>query len=463
MFDAATYARRRGALLQSLRDRGVRGGRVLILGNRESPMNYRDNAYPFRQDSTFLYFAGIPEPDLALALDLDSGGSVLFADEISLDDEIWTGHRPSARELAAAVGIDKTRPRSELAVSAEGSTPILFLPPYRAEHREELGEILGIPPARTGGRASVELIRAVVALREIKEPAEIAEMDRAADLSAAMHRAAMARARPGLRESDLAARVEEAALAGGGGTAFPTIATTRGAVLHNHVHTRVLRDGDLFLLDAGGQTLEGYAGDLTSTFPVNGKYDPHQREIYGIVLAAHRAAASAMAPGIPYRDAHFAAARALAEGLRALGLMRGDAEAAVEAGAHALFFPHGVGHQVGLDVHDMESLGEDWVGYEGRPRSSQFGLSSLRMAKPLKPGMAVTVEPGLYFIRPLAEKWRAEGLHREFIVWDRLDSYMEFGGIRNEEDWIVTEDGARKLGGPFDKSPEALESAIGTE
>ena len=461
MFQAETYVRRREALRRSLEERGIRSGTILFPGNRDSPMNYADNAYPFRQDSSFLYFAGIPEPGLDLTLDLESGKSLLYGEECTLEDEIWTGHRPSLGELAEAAGLDGTRPGSSLGV--EAGRPLLFLPPYRAEQREELAELLGVHAGAVESKVSLDLIRAVIALREIKETAEIERMDAAADLSAEMHRAVIIRARPGLRESDLAARATEIALAGGAGPSFPVIATVRGAVLHNHDHSGVLADGHLFLMDAGAQTVDGYAGDLTTTFPVNGRFDTRQREVYEIVLAAHRAAAAVLAPGLPFREAHFAAARAVFDGLKSLGLARGAAEEAVAAGAHALVFPHGTGHQIGLDVHDMESLGELHVGYDGAPRSGQFGLRSLRLAKPLKSGMAVTVEPGVYFIRPLIEKWKAEGLHREFLVYDRIERFLPVGGVRNEEDWIVTGQGARKLGGPFDKGAEALEAAAGSE
>ncbi len=463
MFDSSAYKRRREALRRSLADRGLSSGTVLILGNRESPVNYADNAYPFRQDSSFLYFAGIPEPDLALTLDLETGESVLYGEELSLDDVIWTGPRPSLRELAEAAGLDGVRPRASLAGAAGSAKPLHFLPPYRAEHREELSEILGIPPKAVETKASGDLIRAVIALREIKEPREVERMDAAADLSADMHRAVLARARPGVRESELAARAAEVALAGGAGLAFPVIATTRGSVLHNHDHSGTLAEGDLFLMDMGAETVDGYAGDLTTTFPAGGRFDPRQREIYEILLSAFRAATDSLAPGVPYRDVHFAAAREIFTGMKALGLARGNTEEALAAGAHALFFPHGVGHQIGLDVHDMESLGEVNVGYDGQPKSPQFGLRSLRLAKPLKPGMTVTVEPGIYFIAPLVAKWKAERLHRGFLEYPKIEEWVSVGGMRNEENWLVTDTGARKLGGPFDKSASALEAAVGSD
>jgi Xaa-Pro aminopeptidase len=461
MFDTNTYRTRRAALCADMRKRGIQDGLVLILGNRESPMNYTDNAYTFRQDSSFLYFAGIPQPALALALDIASGKAVLFGDEITMADEVWTGHRPSVKELGLAAGISETRPRSDVAAFASRSPRVLFLPPYRAEHRLELAEVLGLPVRDVDAKASLDLVRAVVALREIKEPREIKEIDGAVDVSIAMHRAVVAMAKPGLRESDLAARATEVALAGGAGLSFPIIGTIRGEVLHNHEHDGILSAGDLFLMDAGAESREGYAGDLSTTFPVGGRFDEMQRVIYDIVMKAHKAAFSILAPGVPFRKAHFAAAKTIVEGLKELGLMKGDADAAVAAGAHALFFPCGVGHQMGLDVHDMESLGEVWVGYDGIPKSEQFGLSSLRMSKPLKPGMVVTVEPGIYFIPPLIEQWKAEGHNAEFVNFDKIKPYIRVGGLRNEEDWLITENGARKLGGPFDKSADALEAAVG--
>lgn len=463
MFDSRVYKQRREALRRSLTDRGLSAGTVLFPGNRESPMNYADNAYPFRQDSSFLYFAGIPEPDLALTLDLGTGKALLFGDELSLDDVIWTGPRPSLRELAEAAGLDGVRPRSALGSDAASAPGLLFLPPYRTEHREELAEILGIPAKAVEAKASLDLIRAVIALREIKEPREVERMDAAADLSADMHRAVLARARPGIRESELAARAAEVALAGGAGLAFPVIATTRGSILHNHDHSGILAEEDLFLMDMGAETVDGYAGDLTTTFPVNGRFDPRRREIYEILLSAFRVAAASLAPGVPYRDVHFAAAREIFSGMKSLGLARGNTEEALAAGAHALFFPHGVGHQIGLDVHDQESLGEVNVGYDGQPKSPQFGLRSLRLAKPLKPGMTVTVEPGIYFIAPLIAKWKAERLHRGFLEYPKIEEWVSVGGMRNEEDWLITDAGARKLGGPFDKSAGALEASVGSE
>ena len=458
MFEPTVYIQRRRALVEALAARGVGDGLVLFPGNRESPMNYADNAYRFRQDSSFLYYFGLAEPDLAAALDPGSGKATLYADELSVDDLVWTGPRPTAAELATACGADEVRPRADFGKAAAGAgAGALFMPPYRMDTALELAEALGMGPREVAGRASAALVAAVVAMREIKEGREVEDITRAVDVSIDMHRAVIAAARPGATERGLMAEAYRAALAGGGMPSFPPIATTRGAVLHNHAYDRTLEAGGLFLLDAGAETVRGYAGDLTSTFPIGRTYDGRQKTVYSIVLEAGKAAVRTIRPGVPYREAHFAAARTIAAGLKDLGLMRGDMEAAVAAGAHALFFPHGIGHQMGLDVHDMESLGEVNVGYDGQPKSTLFGLKSLRMAKPVKPGMVLTVEPGVYFIPGLAAIWKAERRFNEFIDYDRVESWLDVGGFRNEENWLVTDDGARRLGKPFDKSIAAME------
>lgn len=461
MFDAAVYRGRREALRAGLAARGEASGLVLFLGNRESPMNYEANAYRFRQDSSFLYFFGIPHPNLAAAIDLATGQATVFGDDVSVEDIVWTGKVPAIAELAAAAGVSTTAPRAALGRAVKAAPRVLYLPPYRAEQRVELAELLGLPIGAVDSEASNALVRSAVALREIKGAEEIAELDAAVGISARMHRAAIEAARPGMRESDLAALVAAEAIRGGGDLAFPTIATTRGDVLHNHDHSRLLEEGGLFLLDAGAETAKGYAGDLSTTIPISPRFSPRQRDIYEIVLAAQRAAIALLGPGKPFREAHFGAARTIVEGLSALGLMRGDPAEAVRQGAHALFFPCGVGHMMGLDVHDMENYGEVWVGYDGQPKSAQFGLSSLRLAKPLKPGMVHTVEPGIYFIPELIERWKSARLNEAFIDYGALDGWLDFGGMRNEEDWLVTGSGARRLGPEFDKSAAAIEAARG--
>jgi Xaa-Pro aminopeptidase len=418
-------------------------------------MNYADNAYPFRQDSSFLYFFGQPLPGLAASIDLASGKSCLYGDDPSLDDIVWTGPEPSVSELARKVGAE-ARPRKRLAADSAGQR-LLFLPHYRADGIRELSLLLGIEPEAVLGRVSVPLIQSAIALREVKDPGEIAELEAAVSTTVAMHKAAIEIAEPGMRESDIQARVSAVALADGGGLSFPVIATTKGSTLHNHRYDNRLKEGGLFLLDAGAEAPSGYAGDLTTTFPIGGRYDERQRAIYEIVLGMGAASIALLAPGRPFSAVHDAAARAAVVGLSRLGLMRGDPDEAVAAGAYALFFPHGLGHMIGLDVHDMENYGEQWVGYDGAERSEQFGRKSLRLSKPLKAGMVHSVEPGLYFIPELISAWKAEGRFADYIAYDKIDAFLPVGGIRNEEDWLVTASGARRLGPDFDKSIASIE------
>jgi Xaa-Pro aminopeptidase len=363
--------------------------------------------------------------------------------------------------------VDEHRPFSDLAAAlraTQASAPAgraaglpLYLPPYRAATVLQLARLLALTPDLVLERASLPLIRSFVAVREIKDQLEIAEHEQAVDISIDMHRAVMAMAAPGRTESELMAEAVRVALAGGGMPSFQPIATVRGAVLHNHGYTGVLRDGDLFLLDAGAETLSGYAGDLTSTMPVSGRFSERQKAVYQLVLEAGHTATALLRPGLPFLEAHLAAARTITVGLQALGLMHGDVDESVAAGAHALFFPHGLGHQMGLDVHDMEALGENHVGYGDSVRSGQFGLRSLRLAKPLRTGMVLTVEPGIYFIEGLIADWSARGHLAEFINYQSLAGWVGLGGFRNEEDWLLTDAGARRLGKPFDKSVAAME------
>ena len=458
MFEAQVYVRRREALRAALAERGVKDGLVVLVGNGESPMNYLDNAYPFRQDSSFLYFVGLAQPGLAASIDLGSGKARLYGEDPSMSEIVWSGPRPTAAELASLSGIAETRKRAELASDASSAGRLLYLPSYRAETRAELAELSGRAYAAVDAGASPELIRAAIALREIKAEEEIAELERAVAVTVEMHKAALVTSRAGMRESDIVARVTQVALASGGALSFPVIGTTKGATLHIHSYGRTLASGGLFLLDAGAEAPSGYAGDLTTTFPIGKRFDERQRAMYDIVLSAHAAACAALAPGVDFLEVHLASARAIAAGLKELGLLKGEVEEAVAAGAHALFYPHGIGHMIGLDVHDMECYGEDHVGYEGRARSEQFGLASLRLAKPLKSGMVHSVEPGLYFIPELIAQWKAESRHARFIAYDKLASWLDAGGVRNEEDWLVTPSGARRLGPAFDKSPAAIES-----
>jgi Xaa-Pro aminopeptidase len=465
MFDSKIYTRRREALIRSLASNGIRDGSILLLGNRESPINYPDNCYSFRQDSSFLYFVGIAQAGLAVTIDLASGKVVLYGDDATIDDIVWTGPLPSMTELAAKSGITETKRHRALAGDLERGAsggaargPLLYFPPYRADARAEIAELSGSPYEAVCARASLDLIKAAVALRELKAPEEIAEMEKAVAVSVEMHKAALATARPGMLESDVYGRVVEVALASGGGLSFPVIATTMGATLHTHSHGHKLESGGLFLLDAGAESPSGYAGDLSTSFPISPRFDDRQKTIYELVLRMHKKACSMLRPGISYREVHVASAREGVLGLKELGLMHGDPDTAVESGAYAFFFPCGVGHMLGLDVHDMEDYGEIHVGYDGNERSKLFGLKSLRLAKALKSGMTFTVEPGIYFIPELYAQWSAEGRFKDFIDYAAVKSWLDLGGMRNEEDWLVTDSGARMLGPAFDKSTEAIES-----
>jgi Xaa-Pro aminopeptidase len=438
VFSAATYLARRRRLCELVGE-----GLVLLPGHADSPRNFADNCYPFRQDSTFLYYFGLAQPDLVGLIDTDTGQAVIYGDELTIDHIVWMGDLPTIAERAASVGVDSVRPLAQLAEDLAKGRPVHFLPPYRAQTRAQLQDWLG-------GEAtvSVDLIKAVVAQRSIKSDEEIAEITRAVDISVDMHIVAMQMVRPGMMESEVAAEVERVAVAAGGGLAFAPIATVNGQILHNHHHGNTVAEGDLFLLDAGAETAMGYAGDLSSTFPVSAHFTSRQKWIYELSLQAHEAAVTKLAPGVTNLEVHLAAARTIARGMKDLGLMRGDTEEAVAAGAHAMFFPCGVGHMMGLDVHDMENLGEEYVGYDGQAKSTQFGLKSLRLGRTLEPGFVLTIEPGIYFIPQLMDRWRAEGLHHDFLDYDELDRWRDYGGIRNEEDYLITAEGARRLGKP---------------
>ena len=457
MFEVTTYIKRR----KRLRDR-IESGVLLFLGNDESPMNYTDNPFRYRQDSTFLYFFGLNFAGLAAVVDLDTGRDILFGDDLTVEDIVWMGTQPTLAERGRAYGIDNIQPymvlKDYLEEAVRKGRKVHFLPPYRAEHTLKLFHLLGTPPAEAEQTASLEFITAVVDQRNIKSAEEIVEIEKAVDISADMHITAIQMARPGLTEAQIAAAVHEVALAAGGDLAFPIIATVHGETLHNHYHGNVLKSGDMFLLDAGAETSMGYGGDLSSTMPVDPHFSDRQREIYEVTLNAHETAIAGLNPGIPFREIHLTACRTIAQGLKDMGFMRGDMDEAVAAGAHALFFPCGTGHMMGLDIHDMENLGEKYVGYDGQEKSTLFGLKSLRLARKLEPGFVFTIEPGIYFIPELIAMWKAEGRHADFINYNKVETYKDFGGLRNEENFVITEDGFRLLGKPIPKTIADVES-----
>lgn len=457
MFQAEVYIQRRKILCEK-----IGSGLILFWGNDESPMNYADNQYHFRQHSTFLYYFGIDIPALAAIIDIDNQRQIIFGDDFTIDDIVWCGPQPTISERAFCCGIDETQPLVRLYTilkEAQASRKLIhFLPQFRPENKIKLLRFLNIRPDEINVNASSDLVKAVISQREIKTEEEIAEIEKAVDLSVDMHLAAIKMARPGMTEAQVAARVYEIALAQNCQISFPIIATINGQTLHNHAHHNILKEGGLFLLDAGAESQRHYAGDLSSTFPVSQTFTGIQKIIYQASLQAHQAAVNSIAPNVRFLDVHLAACRSIVNSLKELGLMKGDTDEAVAEGAHALFFPCGTGHMMGLDVHDMEDLGEIWVGYDGKQKSPQFGLKSLRLAKELRPGHVFTVEPGIYFIPELIDLWKSEGKSEAFLNWSEIEKFRNFGGIRNEEDFLITPNGFRKLGKDKPKTIEEIEA-----
>ncbi len=460
MFAKDVYINRRSRLREKL-DSGV----VLLLGNVDSPMNYRDNTFHFRQDSSFLYFFGLDFQNLAGIIDVDSGEEYILGNDASMEDIIWMGPQVSLKERAEQVGISCVEPFGQLLKRIDQAIAlgrkIHFLPPYRAENKLLLRELLGISAGKLSTYASVELIKAIVSLRSVKEPCELDEIRKACATGYQMHTTAMKMAQPGVWEQTIAGTIEGIALADGGTVSFPVILSQNGQTLHNHDHSQVLQNGRLMLTDAGAETGMHYASDFTRIVPVGGKFTQKQREIYEIVLAANNKTQELAKPGVTYLSVHLAAAEVIASGLKDLGLMKGDVKEAVQAGAHAMFFPHGLGHMMGLDVHDMEDLGQIYVGYDREIRPShQFGTAYLRLGRRLQEGFVITDEPGIYFIPALIDKWKAEKIHSEFINFDKVNEYRDFGGIRLEDDLLITATGCELLGERVPITPEEIEAVM---
>ncbi|MCF0255565.1 MAG: aminopeptidase P family protein [Bacteroides heparinolyticus] len=455
MFAKETYVQRRALLKKT-----IGSGVLLFLGNDEQGLNYEDNIFRYRQDSTFLYFFGLSFAGLSAVIDIDEDKEIIFGDELSIDHVVWMGTQPTLHEKAAAVGIREVRPSGDIVaylhkVVRKGQA-INYLPPYRAEHKLKLMDWLGVPPSRQEG--SVPFIRAVVAQRNHKSAEEIVEIEKACDVTADMHITAIQTVRPGMYEYEVVAEMNRIAGMNNCEHSFATIATINGQTLHNHYHGNKVKPGDLFLIDAGAELPSGYCGDMSSTVPADKTFTPRQRAVYEIQNAMHLASVDALRPGIPYMKVYEQSAQVMVEGLKSLGLMKGNAEDAVREGAHALFYPHGLGHMMGLDVHDMENFGEVWVGYDGQPKSTQFGRKSQRLAMPLQPGFVLTVEPGIYFIPELIDLWEGQKKFTDFINYDKVEEYRNFGGIRNEEDYLITETGARRLGKKIPLTPEEVEA-----
>ena len=449
MFTDQTYIERRKKLKEK-----VGSGTILLLGNEESSINFKDNWYHYRQDSTFLYFFGIGLPGLTGTINCDTGEEIIFGDEISIEHIVWTGPQPTIAELAQKCGVYKTMATRKIAEAI--TNKIHYLPPYRIDNQLKLSEWQGVPMNQVNAGVSIDLIKAVVSQRSVKTSEELIEIEKAVNLTADMHLGAMQFTREGMMESEVVGRVQQIVTSAGGFLSFPVILSKDGQILHNHYHGNRLKKGDMVLCDTGAETEMGYAGDMTRTFPVGSKFTQKQSELYQVTLNAHEAAIAALRPGVNFKDIHLLASKTLVEGLSEVGLMKGDAEAAVAAGAHTMFFQCGLGHMMGLDVHDMEDLGERFVGYT-EAKSSEFGLKSLRLGKAIEKDFVLTVEPGIYIIPELIDMWKVENKHSQFINYDRLETYRDFGGIRIEEDFVITEEGSRLLGKPVPKTIEEVE------
>ena len=447
MFQQNVYINRRTELKQLLKS-----GIVILFGNNESPCNYPNNGYyPFRQDSSFLYYFGQRRDGLVGVIDIDENQEMLIGDDIDIEDIVWYGSVDSVSDLAAQVGISRTAPMKELQVicdeAKKKNREIHFLPPYRHDNMIQIMDLLGIHPDKQKEAASVELIKAIVKMRECKSDIEIAEIEKACAIGYQMHTHAMRLTKPGLTEKYIGGQVDGMAHSLGEHESFATIFTQHGEIMHGNPSYNLLENGRLALCDAGAENREGYCSDHTRTFPVNGKFSQRQLEIYSIVEACHDYALEVAKPGVRWYDVHMNVCRLMTDRLKELGLMKGDTEEAVQAGAHAMFLPHGLGHMMGMDVHDMEGLGQIYVGFDEETQpSTQFGTNALRCGKRLQEGFVMTDEPGIYFIPALIDDWRSQGLHKDFLNYDLLETYKDFGGIRIEDDILITKDGCRFLG-----------------
>jgi Xaa-Pro aminopeptidase len=446
MFSKDVYQKRREKLRNIIKD-----GIVIILGNNESSMNYPDNTYKYRQDSNFLYFFGLDHPGYAGVLDIDANEDIMFGDDVDISDIIWMGPQPSVKEMASKVAISNTKSFSTLEAFVKDAISkgrkVHFLPPYRYDNIFMLEQLTGIHNTKIKENVSMELVHAVISLREVKEDCEIIEIDKACNVGYDMHVAAMKNAKPGVVEQHIAGLIEGISLSNGGMPSFPIILSQHGETLHNHNHSNILTKGRMMLTDAGSEVSSHYASDFTRTVPVGGKFDQRQKDVYNSVLAANNHATSLIKAGVTYQSIHMEACKVLTSHLKDLGLMKGNIDDAVRAGAHAMFMPHGLGHQMGLDVHDMEDLGQIYVGYDNVTRPiDQFGTAYLRLGKELREGFVLTNEPGCYFIPALIDQWRAEKTNAEFINFDVAEKYKDFGGIRLEDDILVTKEGNRMMG-----------------
>jgi len=457
MFAKNTYINRREKLKKS-----VRSGLLLFLGNDDCGINYEGNTYDFRQDSTFLYYFGLPYAGLSAVINIDEDQTIIFGDEITIDQIVWMGTQPTLKEKSDRVGVQQVMPSAQLPKylkkAAGSGQQIHFLPTYRAEHKLKLLDWLSLPVQQQ--TPSVDFIKAVVNMRIYKTGEELQEIQNACEATAIMHKIAFRRLHAGNTESHITSLMTAFVLNSGMRLSFPIIATVNGQILHNHYHGNTVKKNDLFLIDAGAETEMGYAGDMSSTIPVGGKFTAMQRDVYDIQVAAHLTAVEALGPGVYFKEVYELAAKVICEGMKSLGLIKGNSDDAHQEGVYSLFFPHGLGHMLGLDVHDMENLGEEWVGYDGQPRSTQFGRKSLRLVRKLESGFVLTIEPGIYFIPELIDLWKRENKFADFINYDRLELYRHFGGIRNEEVYLINSTGALILGEKLPLTADEVEAAM---
>lgn len=458
MFAKETYTARRNKLKAD-----VGSGIIILPGNDEVGMNYKDNTFHFRQDSSFLYFTGIDLPNLVFIIDIDNNIEILFGDDLTVDQIVWTGPVAPLPVYAAKSGIDNLQSFSSvetvLKEAVQQKQPIHFLNPYRGEIMVRMSEWLSASPGEIQKNVSLALTKAIISQRSYKTAEEITEINKAVDATAAMQTKAAQLSQQGIAEYEIAGQLEGVAVSSGGRLSFPIILTVNGQYLHNHAGHNKLKNGQMVLVDCGAETAMHYAGDMTRTFPVDKKFTAQQREVYDIVLHAQQSAVEALRPGKLFKEVHLLACEKLAEGLKQIGLMKGDVKEAVAVGAHTLFFQCGLGHMMGLDVHDMENLGEEYVGYtDTLKKSKEFGLKSLRLGKALEEGFVITVEPGIYIIPELIDQWQLANKHSDFINYEKVNAYRSFGGIRIEEDFLITSSGSQLLGKPLGKTADEAEA-----
>jgi Xaa-Pro aminopeptidase len=460
VFPTKTYVERRKYLSEQ-----IGSGLILFIGNDESPMNYADNAYRFRQDSTFLYYFGVDQPGLSAIIDIDAKKEIVFGDELTVEDIVWMGAQTTIAEKAALAGVNDAKPLAELDDYVKGfiakGKPVYFIPQYRTDNSLKLEKYLGIKHSRINDYSSLKLTKVIAAQRTSKSAEEIAEIEKSSTVSYEMYAAAMQTIRPGIYEREVAGLIEGIALSKGNGLSFPTIFSVRGEILHNHSYDNLMEAGQMVVCDSGVESDLHYASDITRTMPVSGKFTDRQKEIYNIVVNTNQEGIKAVKPGIQFKQVHLSAAKNIASGLKELGLLKGNIDEIVAAGAHALFFPHGLGHMLGLDVHDLENFGEKNTGYDNTvERSEQFGLDALRFGKTLVTGQVMTIEPGIYFIPQLINKWEKEQKLTQFVNYEKVKTYIGFGGIRVEDNVLVTKSGSRLLGKPIPKTVEEIETAM---